>query len=139
FLHRIRVVEAEVAMAAVPVGHAEVEADRLRMADVQMAVRLGRKAGDDGLMPAAAQIVLDDLADKVEGTGRGVRGHGGGVYTRVDSGRFTVDRASLAAPNGLGIARPENPRRAVNRQPSTVTHLLHPGDLRPRIRLHREG
>jgi hypothetical protein len=36
-----------VAQAAVVAREAEVEADRLRVADVQVAVRLGRKAGAD--------------------------------------------------------------------------------------------
>ena len=47
FLLRVRVVEAEVTAAAELVGDAEVEADRLRVADVQVAVRLRREARDD--------------------------------------------------------------------------------------------
>ena len=47
-LGRVRVVEAEVAAAAELLGDAEVQADRLRVAEVQVAVRLRREARDDG-------------------------------------------------------------------------------------------
>ena len=47
-LHRVRVVEAEIAVAAELLRDAEVDADRLGVADVQPAVRLGRKPRDDG-------------------------------------------------------------------------------------------
>jgi hypothetical protein len=47
FLHRVGVVEAQVAAAAELAGDAEVEADRLGVADVQVAVRLRGEAGDD--------------------------------------------------------------------------------------------
>ena len=65
FLHRVRVVEAQVAAAAELVGDAEVQADRLRVADVEVAVRLGREARDDGVDAALAQVGGDDLADEV--------------------------------------------------------------------------
>ena len=39
------------------------------MADVEVAVRLGREAGDDGVDAALAQIVGDDLADEVGALG----------------------------------------------------------------------
>ena len=45
FLARVGVVEAQVAQAAELLGDAEVQADRLGVADVQIAVRLGREAG----------------------------------------------------------------------------------------------
>jgi hypothetical protein len=47
FLRRVRVVEPHVAGAAVVARQAEVQADRLRVADVQIAVRLGREARAD--------------------------------------------------------------------------------------------
>ena len=66
FGERVGVIEAKVAMAAILLGHAEVEADRLGVTDVQIAVRLRRKAGDDAaVMLARAQVVLDDLADEI--------------------------------------------------------------------------
>ena len=46
-LRRVGVVEAQVAAAAELLGDAEIEADRLGVADVEVAVRLRRKAGDD--------------------------------------------------------------------------------------------
>ena len=50
FLGRIGVVEAQMAAAAELLRDAEVEADRFGVADVQVAVRLGREAGDDALV-----------------------------------------------------------------------------------------
>ncbi|MNK85884.1 hypothetical protein D3C87_1057810 [compost metagenome] len=66
FLGGVGVVEPQVAAAAVLLGNAEVQADRLGMADVQVTVRLRRKAGDDGLVLAGAQVILDDLTDEIE-------------------------------------------------------------------------
>ena len=51
-LGRVGVVEAQVAVAAELLGDAEIEADRLGVADMEIAVRLRRKAGDDALVPA---------------------------------------------------------------------------------------
>src|SRR5690606_8656560 len=65
FLCRIRVVEAQVAQAVELGGDAEVQADRLGVADVQVAVGLGRKAGADGRMLPAGQVLADDLADEI--------------------------------------------------------------------------
>jgi hypothetical protein len=44
---RVGVVEAHVARAAVVAGEAEVQADRFRVAEVQVAVRFRREAGAD--------------------------------------------------------------------------------------------
>jgi hypothetical protein len=87
FLLRIGVVEAQVAAAAVLLGEAEVEQDRLGVAEVQVAVRLRRKAGADlrrveraggvvgggaGLAGPAAlgvlaggEVGLDDVLDEI--------------------------------------------------------------------------
>ena len=66
FLLGIGVVEAQIRVSAEFVGQSEVEADRLGVADVQIAVGLGRKAR---LHPAVVfvglQIVENDVADKV--------------------------------------------------------------------------
>src|SRR5207237_9130476 len=64
---RIRIVEAQVAGAAVLQREPEIEADGLGVPDVQVAVRLRRKAGHDATVLAALQVVLDDLADEVPG------------------------------------------------------------------------
>ena len=67
FLRGIGVVEAEVARAAEFGGDAEVQADRLGMADVQVAVRLGREAGGHtAMMLPVLDIRRDDRADEVE-------------------------------------------------------------------------
>ncbi len=56
FLLRVRVVEAQVAAAAELLGDAEVETDRLGVADVQVAVRLGRKTRHYRRVPALADV-----------------------------------------------------------------------------------
>ena len=79
-LGRVRVVEPEVAGAAELAGDAEVEGDRLRVPDVEVAVRLGREAGDGRRDPPRGDVGADDLADEVAPLGRvGRRGSGGGV------------------------------------------------------------
>ncbi len=64
-LGRIGVVEAQVAVAAELLGDAEIQADRLGVADVQIAVRLRRKPGDDLGVASAREVGLDDVADEV--------------------------------------------------------------------------
>ena len=49
-LDGVRVVEAQVAAAAELLGDAEVQADRLGVPDVEVAVGLGREARDDRLV-----------------------------------------------------------------------------------------
>ncbi len=58
FLGRIGVVEPQMAAAAEFLGDAEVQADRLGVADMQIAVRLGRKAGDYRLDASGIEIGL---------------------------------------------------------------------------------
>src|SRR6185436_12846390 len=65
FLGRVGVVEAEMTAAAELLGDAEIEADRLGMADMKVAVGLGRKARDHGRATLGVEIGLDDVADKV--------------------------------------------------------------------------
>ena len=64
-LGRVGVVEAQIAMAAELLRHAEIQADRLGVADMQIAVRLRRKAGHDRLDAAGVEVGLDDVADEV--------------------------------------------------------------------------
>src|SRR5712691_7750193 len=64
-LGRIGVVEAQVAAAAEFLRHAEIEADRLGVADVQIAVRLRRKAGYHRSVALGVEIRLDDVADEI--------------------------------------------------------------------------
>jgi hypothetical protein len=76
FLGRIRVVEPQVAGTARLLGDPEVEADRLRMADVEIPVGFRRKTGrDPPLVLAGCQVVSDDRANEVDRRlrrGRGV-------------------------------------------------------------------
>jgi hypothetical protein len=65
FLSGVRVIEPQVAAPAELARDAEVEADRLGMADVQVAVGLGREARDDCLVPAFPQVAGNDLADEI--------------------------------------------------------------------------
>ena len=48
--------------------HAEIEHHRLGVADMEIAVRLGRKPRDDGFRPPGRDILGDDVADEVART-----------------------------------------------------------------------
>jgi hypothetical protein len=65
FLGRIGVVETQVAAPGKLLRDAEIERDRLGMADVQIAVRLRREAGHDPAVLFAVEIGLDDVADEI--------------------------------------------------------------------------
>jgi hypothetical protein len=102
FLLRVGVVEAQVAAAGEGFGEAEVEEDRLGVAEMQVAVRLGRKAGADlgrierpgGVVGRAAgvtgpvalrvlaggEVGLDDVPDEIGGGRRGVGGLAGTAH-----------------------------------------------------------
>ena len=51
--------------AAEVLGQAEVQADRLGVADVQIAVGLRREAGDHADVAAVVEIFVDQVADEV--------------------------------------------------------------------------
>src|SRR5262249_365412 len=90
-LLRVGVVEAEVALAAALLGQPEVQADRLGVADVQVAVGLGREAGLDAVAEALAALgALDVLLDEVLRTGRWRRGAHGRVVLRRDYSSLSV-------------------------------------------------
>src|SRR6185503_5450972 len=65
FLRRVGVVEAQIAVAAELLGDAEIDRDRLGMADMEIAVRLGRETRDDVLHPTGFNIGGDDIADEI--------------------------------------------------------------------------
>ena len=66
FLGRVRVVEPQVELAAVLLREAEVQADALGVADVQIAVRLRRKPRMHApAVLAGGAIGVDDLLDEV--------------------------------------------------------------------------
>ncbi len=71
FFFGVGVVEAQVGLAAELVGEAEVDADGLGVADVEIAVGLGGKAGlDDGVAEFfGADVLGDDVAEEVGGGG----------------------------------------------------------------------
>ena len=66
-LHGIGIVEAKVAAAAVFDGKSEIQADRLGVAEMQIAVRLRWKARDDALHQAAGEVGLDHVANEIPG------------------------------------------------------------------------
>src|SRR5258708_18386684 len=66
-------------------GNAEVEADGLGVADVQVAVGLGRKARDDLRVTLRGDIRRDDVADEVTRGGRGRAGLNGHPATQGES------------------------------------------------------
>ncbi len=92
FLDRVGVVEAQVAAAAELLGDPEVERDRLGVADVEVAVRLGREAGHDLRDPALAHVGGDDLADEIAsfGSGRIVGAHAAALVISKRLGQFVV-------------------------------------------------
>ena len=55
---------------------AEVQADRLGVADMQVAVGLRREAGDDLGMHAGVQVGLDDRTEEIRGGGSLGLAHG---------------------------------------------------------------
>ena len=93
-LGRVRVVEAQMTGAAVLGGDPEVETDRLGVPDVQVAVGLRRKAGDDAVAVLGGLEVLgNDLADEVEGSSCFGSGHGcGPSYPTVSALRSARQR-----------------------------------------------
>ncbi len=65
FPGRIGVVEAQVAAAGELLRDAEIERDRLGVADMQVAVRFRREPGHDLLVSACVEIGLDDVANEI--------------------------------------------------------------------------
>ena len=76
FAGGVGVVVAEIALAIVGGGNAEVDADRLAVADVQVRVRLWWEASDDSVVAAVFEVCVDGLADEVAVF---VRAHGSSV------------------------------------------------------------
>ena len=90
FLHRIGIVEAQVAQPAVLLRQPEVDADGLGVADVQIAVRLRREPGVDFPAEAPGGVVLIDAdvqkiqSDAVFRCG-GSRFRGGSIHVHEQS------------------------------------------------------
>jgi hypothetical protein len=66
-LRRVGVVEAQMTAPAELLGDAEVQADRLGVADMQEAVGLRREAGDHLLAAPGLQVAAHRLTDEVAG------------------------------------------------------------------------
>lgn len=76
FLHRVRIVKAQIALAAILPGQSEVDADGLGMPNMQVAVGFRRKTGMDLTAETARSVVLIDadmqkiLPGRILGSGR---------------------------------------------------------------------
>src|SRR5436190_21938158 len=64
FLGRIGVVETQIALTAEFLRHPEIEADRFRVPDMQISVRLRWKPGHDLAVLLAVEVGLDDVANE---------------------------------------------------------------------------
>ena len=62
----VRVVVTEIRDTAVLLREAEVEADGLGMSQMQIAVRLRRETGDDGVHLAAGEVRFDDFFEEIQ-------------------------------------------------------------------------
>ena len=115
FLGRVGVVEAQVAAAAELARDAEVQADRLGVADVQVAVRLRRKARRDApRMTRRPDVLRDDRANEVEGFGRAGRGHlGRALLYRWTGSEPRLGPFSLTASDE-SVARSRRPPRGLD-------------------------
>ena len=89
----IGVVHAQVANAAEFARDAEIQADRLGMADVEVAIRFGRKARVDFRITLFRHMRRHDVADKIRRR-RGWRGRGCLSWTW--SCHATINQKSLA-------------------------------------------
>ena len=114
-LLRIGVVEPQVAGAAVLLGDAEVEADGLHMPEVQVAVRLRRKARLHLAIRARRQVGFDDLANEIAGGGR--LGRPDGLVHRGSMGKA----AAFYPPGGRG-RKPRRQRGFLRKQPVSAAY-----------------
>ena len=103
FLARVGVIHAQHALALVVTGNAEIDAQRLRMTYVQIAVRLRWKTRADvaKLVLAGTNVLVDDFPDKI-GRGRQCRLGGLGVVTHrsLPRVRRSLVRACTSACGG---------------------------------------
>ena len=67
FFFWIGVIETQIRDATKFLGDSKIKTDRLGVAHVQVAVRLGRKARDDAIVFFAGKIRLDRLGNKMLG------------------------------------------------------------------------
>jgi hypothetical protein len=98
-LGRVGVVVAQVADPAVVLGDAEVEADGLGVADVEVAVGLGREPGHDVAVTARCQVGVDDVADEVAASASFGGGHDG--PRTLAAGWVVAPAGPAAAPTAI--------------------------------------
>ena len=65
FFCRVSIVKTQIALTLVVLRNAEIQADRLRMADMQIAIRLRRETGVNGIVFPGRQIFINNLTDKI--------------------------------------------------------------------------
>src|SRR6185437_2141621 len=107
FLGRIGVVVAQIAAAAELFGDTKIQAYRLGVTNVQIAVGFGREARDDRLVLPRRQIAAHDVADKIlarfayrrVGECHGVNLFRSNVAWRISRPR--VDSKAASAPAGV--------------------------------------
>jgi len=67
FLGRVGIVEAQVAATAEFLGHTEIEADRFRMANMEIAIGFGGKSRNHTFDASRIKIAANNIADEVTG------------------------------------------------------------------------
>ena len=67
FLHRVRIIEPQVRPSAEFIGQCEIDPYGLGMSNMQVAVRLRRKAGNDFLDFTGLQVFGNNIFMKLEG------------------------------------------------------------------------
>src|SRR5581483_10593567 len=123
FFFRIGVVKAQIGVAVKFIRETEVEADRFGVADVQIAVGLGRKTGlhAAGVL-VRLQIFNDSVANKIRGSGRAlvrhVRGSLSGRIGRIHRHYFFIADACGSRLATVWMAR--SMRCRVTSRPSTA-------------------
>ncbi len=121
----VGVVEAEVAGPAERLGEPEVQDDVRRVADVEVAVGLGREAGRDA-RAARGDLLADDVGDEVAGRAVVVVAHGRSSARTVSS--FGLARRAPSPPRASHASRTAGIEQV--RRPHVAQRVEH--DLRAR-------
>src|SRR5262249_6234372 len=112
-LLRIGVVEAQIGLATELRREAEVQADRFRMTDMQVAVRLGWKAGVyAALILTGFQVLENDFANGIRGLRR--RGHIDLIFStawRMRTRHVSRPSTSSVPNSGGAVLRPQTATR----------------------------
>src|ERR1700743_191407 len=103
---RIGVVEAQVAAPGKFLRNAEIERDRLRMADMEIAVRFRRKPGHDLLVFLRVEISLYDIANEVAACLCRYRFCGHSCFLRGDLMALLPNSTGRAKPGLCALSHP---------------------------------